>query len=169
MRQTYKFMHTLGAIGMMGAMACLLILLHHLPEPQALDEYARLRIAMGDIASWILLPSLGLVLVGGLLALGMNSAYHNAGWAWLKLATGILVFEWTLTAIQGPIQTQAEVAMRALAGKINVSEIEHTVGAEQISLWIMLGVATVNVVLGIWRPRLTRRKRNRSDEIADSG
>lgn len=48
MRQVYTFTHTPGAIGMIGAMSGLLVLLHHLPEPQALGDYARLRIAMGD-------------------------------------------------------------------------------------------------------------------------
>jgi hypothetical protein len=168
MRPFLKLIHTLGAIGMMGALICLLVLLAHLPDPGELAEYASLRMVMGDIARWILLPSITLVLCGGLLALGLNRTYQNAGWAWIKMATGILVFEGTLVSIQGPLERQAETAARALAGEIDPSRIEVTVGAEFLSIWVMLGVAVVNVILGIWRPRLSRRKSTPAEEPADS-
>ena len=151
-------MHTLGAVGFIGAVASLLVLLNFVPEPAALAEYARLRAAMGAIASWILLPSTALVLFGGLMAMAMTSAYHNAGWAWIKLATGILVFEGTLSAVQGPVQKQAEIAAAALAGRIDPAQIRNTLDAEASSLWILLAVAVVNVVLGIWRPRSKPKK-----------
>ena len=139
-------------------MASLLVLNHFTPEPAALAEYARMRAAMGAIASWLLLPSIAVVLFGGLMAMAMNPAYHNAGWAWIKLATGILVFEGTLSAVQGPLQKQAEIAAAALAGRIDPAQIGDTLGAEAASLWILLAVALVNVVLGIWRPRSKRRQ-----------
>jgi hypothetical protein len=156
MRRLMKFLHTIGAIGLMGAMACLLVLLSFAPAPTALSDYALMRAAMGGIAKWIFLPSLGLTLVAGLLALAVNRAYHSAGWAWAKLATGILIFEWGFTAIQGPMQQEAELSARALAGGVDTATVAESLGAEQISLWVLLAVATANVVLGIWRPRLTR-------------
>jgi len=58
-----KFMHTMGAIGIMGAMACLLVLLSFIPTPTSLLEYALMRAAMDGIATWIVLPSLGLTLM----------------------------------------------------------------------------------------------------------
>jgi hypothetical protein len=151
-----KLLHTIGAIGLMGAMACLLVLLSFTPAPTALSDYALMRAAMGGIATWIFLPSLGLTLVAGLLALAVNRAYHIAGWAWAKLATGILIFEWGFTAIQGPMQQEAELSARALAGGVDTATVAGSPGAEQISLWVLLAVAAANVVLGIWRPRLTR-------------
>ncbi len=169
MRQFLKFIHVLGAIGMIGAMACLLVMLFFLPEPQSLPEYARMRGAMGAIAQYILLPSLGLTLVGGLLGIAWTAAYHNAGWAWAKLATGILVFEWTLVAIQGPMQRQAETAAKAVAGQIDPSMIESTVHAERASLWIMLAIALLNVALGIWRPRFSRQPQAVNDDNRDTG
>jgi hypothetical protein len=133
MRRLLKFMHTMGAIGLMGAMACLLVLFSFTPAPTSLSEYALMREAMGGISTWIFLPSLGLTLIAGLLAIGLNRAYHNAGWAWVKLLSGVLVFEWGFAA--------------TLAASLD---------PEWKSLWVMLAVATVNVILGIWRPRLTR-------------
>jgi hypothetical protein len=96
-----KFLHTMGAIGLIGAMACLLVLLSLTPAPASLSEYALMRAAMGAIATFIFMPSLGLTLIAGLLAMAVNRGYHNAGWAWVKLFSGLLVFEWGLASIQG--------------------------------------------------------------------
>src|SRR5450755_2250643 len=79
MRRLMKFLHTMGAIGLMGAMACLLVLFSFVPSPTSLFEYASMRVAMGGIATLIFLPSLGLTLVAGLLAIPVNRAYHSAG------------------------------------------------------------------------------------------
>ncbi len=156
MRRFLKFAHTMGAIGQIGAMACLLVLLGFLPAPTSLSEYAVMRGAMGGIARWIFLPSFGLTLVAGLLAMAVNRAFHNAGWAWVKLAFGVLVFEWGFTAVQGPMQEEAELSARALAHDVDVSTLGTSLGAESKSLWIMLALAIGNVILGIWRPRLMR-------------
>jgi hypothetical protein len=136
-------------------MACLLVLLIYVPAPTSLSEYALLRGAMGGIATWIFLPSLGLVLITGLLAIALNRAYHNAGWAWVKLFSGLLVFEWGFAAIQGPMQQEAELSARALAHEVDPATLAASLGAEWNSLWVMLAIATANVILGIWRPRLT--------------
>jgi hypothetical protein len=156
MRRCMKFLHTMGAIGLMGAMACLLVLLSLTPAPSSLSEYALMRAAMGGIATWVFLPSMALTLVAGLLAIAVNRAFHSAGWAWAKLATGILIFEWGFAGIQGPMQEEAELSARVLAGEADASTLAQSLGAEQGSLWILLAIATANVVLAIWRPRLTR-------------
>jgi hypothetical protein len=156
MRRLMKFLHTMGAIGLMGAMVCLIVLLGLTPAPAQLAEYALMRGAMGDIARWVFLPSLALTVIAGLLAIAANRAFHNAGWAWAKLASGILLFEWGLVGVQGPMQQEAALAASALAGQVNVADLALSLRAEQNSLWILLAVATANVVLGVWRPRLTR-------------
>jgi hypothetical protein len=155
MRRLMKFLHTMGAIGLMGAMACLLVLLGFTPGPASISQYALMRGAMGGIATWIFMPSLALTLIAGLLAIGVNRAYHSAGWAWAKLASGILVFEWGFTAILGPMQEAAELSSRALAGEVDVATLSASLTSERNSLWVLLAVATANVILGIWRPRLT--------------
>ena len=158
-RRLMKFLHTMGAAGLMGAMAALLVMLSVAPPPSALASYAAVRGAMGAIATWIVLPSLALMLVSGLLAMTLNRAFLNAGWAWLKLATGVLMFEGVLVYVQGPMQQEAEQSAGALAGRVDPATLAATLGPERNTLWVLLVVATANVVLGIWRPRLIRLPR----------
>ena len=146
----------MGAIGLMGAMASLLVMIHVLPAPTALKEYASMRAAMAAVSSMIFLPSLAFVLIAGLLAIAFNPAFHNAGWAWVKLASGILVFESGFVGIHGPMQEEAQRSADALASQVDPSTLATSLGAERNTLWIILAVAAANVVLGIWRPRLTR-------------
>jgi hypothetical protein len=137
-------------------MASLLVLLSLAPPPGALAEYALIRGAMGSIATWIFFPSLGLTLIAGLIALGYSKAFHNAGWAWAKAISGILVFESGFVGILGPMQREAERSAEALAGKIEASSLAASLSAERNTLLILLAVATANVIFGIWRPRLTK-------------
>jgi uncharacterized membrane protein len=151
-----KFLHTIGAIGLMGAMACLIVLLSFMPAPTSLPQYAQMCAATGAVATWIFLPSLALTLIAGLLAIAVNRSFHSAGWAWAKLATGVLIFESGLTAVLGPIQQEAELSARALTGEVDTAALAGSLNSERTSLWVLLAVATANVVLGVWRPRLTR-------------
>jgi hypothetical protein len=48
----------------------------------ALVAYAAVRSAIAALVKWLLVPSLALVLVSGLLAIALNRAYRDAGWAW---------------------------------------------------------------------------------------
>ena len=155
MRTALKFIHILGAIGFLGAIAALLVLQASLPAPAELGQYAALRMAMGSVARWLLLPSMGVVLVGGLLALALTPAYHSRAWAWLKLVLGVLIFEATLVYIQGPMERAARQADAALAGELPAAELAATPGGPG-ALWVVGAVALANVVLGVWRPRLIR-------------
>lgn len=156
MRRLMKFLHTMGAIGLMGAMACLVVLLGFVPAPKSLSDYALMTAAMSGVVTWVFFPSLGLTLVAGLLAIALNRAFHNAGWAWAKLATGVLVFEGGFTSIVGPLQEEAELAARALAGDLDPATLAPSFGSVRNVIWVLLAVTTANVLLGIWRPRLTR-------------
>lgn len=156
MRRLLKFLHTMGSIGLMGAMAALLVLFSVAPPPSSLAGYALIRGAMGAVATWIFLPSLALVLIAGLLAMALHPVYRIAGWAWLKLATGVLMFEGGFVYIQGPMQREAAMSAAALSGHLDPAVLAATIGPERNSLWVLLAVATANVVLGIWRPRILR-------------
>lgn len=151
-----KFLHTMGAVGLMGSMASLIVLLGVAPPPASLPEYAMARGAMGAIARWVFLPSFAMTLIAGLLAMAMSRAYKNAGWAWVKLVSGILVFEWGFVGVQGPMQEAAEQSAAALAGRVDPASLAGALAAEQGSLWVLLAVAAANIALGVWRPKLTR-------------
>ncbi|MBR1088470.1 hypothetical protein JQ621_13450 [Bradyrhizobium manausense] len=156
MRKLMKFLHTLGAIGLVGAVACFLVMAGYAPAPSAITQYAPLSIATGAVATWIFMPSLGLTLVAGLLAMAVNRAFHNAGWAWAKLAMGVLVFEWGFVSVVGPLQQEAEQSARALAGGSDPATLAGELGTRSATLWVFLAIAMANIVLGVWRPRLTR-------------
>jgi hypothetical protein len=156
MRRLLKFLHTMGAVGLLGAMAALLVLLAAAPPVASLAGYAAVRGAMGAVSTWLFLPSLALSLIAGLLAIASNRAFHDAGWAWIKLVSGVLLFEGGLQGIVGPMKDEAERSAAALAGHGDGAPLAASLATERATLWVLLAVATANVVLGIWRPRLLR-------------
>jgi hypothetical protein len=102
---------------------------------------------MAQIAGLVFLPALALTLLSGLLAIAATPAFHDAAWVWIKLATGISVFEGGLVYIQGPIQAAAKAGAAP-------ADLAHTLTAESHTLVVLLLVALVNVALGVWRPRM---------------
>jgi uncharacterized membrane protein len=156
MRLALKFFHIIGAIGLMGALASLIVLIHFAPPPSSVAGYASTYGAMAEICTWIFFPSVALTLIAGLLAIAMTPAFHNAGWVGAKLATGILIFEGGLVNIQGPIQEEAKLSAKALAGPLDPATIAGLHGVGQTTVWVLFAVATANVVLGVWRPRFSR-------------
>ncbi len=146
----------MGAIGFMGSIACLLVLENLASPPSSLAAYALVRREMAAIATCVYLPSFVLTLVPGLLAIAFNPAFHNAGWAWIKAATGILIFAGGLHAL-APIQDEARRSAEALAGGLHALPIAGDLAGEVGTLWLLLVVSTANVVLGIWRQRIIRR------------
>lgn len=158
MRKALKFCHTLGGVGLLGTLITLIIVLALLPDPlQDIHGYAALTELTDRLARWVLLPSLALTLVSGLLSIGAVTAFHSAGWAWLKLATGIVMFEGTLLAVQGPIQREAKLTREFLNGGLEPSVLAGSFDTISYSIIVLGSVAVANVVLGIWRPRLGRR------------
>jgi hypothetical protein len=150
-----KFLHTMGAVGFMGSLACLLVLENLLPAPSSLASYALVCGAMGMIANWVFFPSFLLTLVPGLLALAVNPAFLNATWAWIKAASGILVFAGSLHAL-APIQDEARRSAQAVAGRFDPATLEGVSEGTAATMWVLLAIGTANVVLGIWRQRIIR-------------
>jgi len=54
------------------------------------------------------------------------------------------------------MRQEAELSAAALAGTGDPALLGQSLGAEASTLWLLLIVATANVMLGIWRPRLIR-------------
>lgn len=167
MRKALKFCHTLGGVGLLGTLLTLIIVFVMLPDPtQDIAGYAALTELVDRLARWVLLPSLILTLVSGLLSIGAVTAFHGAGWAWLKLATGVVMFEGTLLAVQGPIQREANLTRQYLSGEVEAAALASSFDTISYSILLLGSVAVVNVVLGIWRPRLGRRRLD-SAQIAE--
>lgn len=158
MRYWLKFGHSMAAMALLGSLAALLVLYQQLPVPaDNLEVYAQLRVAMERITTLVTLPSLVASIVLGLLSMAFVSGFHNAPWAWAKLLTGVLMLEGSLLGIQGPIQREATRALAAMSDLAWVEQLGSTVIAEQRSIWAVGAVATVNVILGVWRPRFSAR------------
>jgi hypothetical protein len=145
----------LGAAGFIGSLACLLAIDHFAPSAQSPAEQVFKDAIMAGIASWIFFPSLILTLIPGLLAIAFNRAFHGAKWAWLKAATGILVFAGGLHAL-APIQERARIGANVVVGQLGVAEPAATDAGEIATMWTLLLVAVANVVLGVWRQRIIR-------------
>jgi hypothetical protein len=142
----------------MGSIASLLVLMSFSPPSTSPAGYALMRGAIAAIAKWVFFPSFALTLIAGMMAIAVNRAFHDAGWAWVKLATGILVFAGCFQVL-GSMQDEVTRSMVALAGKLDPEAVTTPFG-EQSALWVLLAVSTANVVLGVWRPRLTRIRRD---------
>jgi hypothetical protein len=83
-----------------------------------------------------------------------SPGYLDAGWVWVKAATGILLFESGFTRVAGPIQQAGRIAAAALAGRAPPGTVALAFGAERNTLWILLAIALANVALGVWRPKI---------------
>jgi hypothetical protein len=101
-------------------------------------------------------PSLALVLISGLLAIAVNRAFHDAGWAWFKALLGISMFEGTLLTVGAGARRAAELSAAAVGGGGNAAELAQVQRSEWGSLWFLLFLSVVNIVLAVWRPRLLR-------------
>jgi hypothetical protein len=156
LKRILKALHEIGAVGVMGSYAAWLILVIAVPT-DSLVAYAAVRRGIAAIAQWLLVPSLGLVLVSGLLAIAATTAYKDAGWAWLKALLGISVFEGTLLTVGAGARRAAELSALAASGHADSAELAHVLRAESGTLWLLLGLSAANIVLAVWRPRLLPR------------
>jgi hypothetical protein len=83
----------------------------------------------------------------------LTDAFHNAGWAWVKAATGVLLFESGFVGLLGPIQAESERSAKALAGLADAAVLGTRLGPERNTMLILIALCVANVALGIWRPR----------------
>ena len=156
MKRLLKMVHELGAIGVLGSFAACMVLIATSPT-RPLVAYAAVRQGIVAITHWMLVPSLGVVLVTGLLAIAVNPAYHNAGWAWVKALLGITMFEGTLTVVGAGARRAAELSALAASGQDNSAELAGVLHAEWRGLWLLFTLSVINVALAVWRPRFGRR------------
>ncbi len=157
-RRIVKIAHTLGSFGMAGGLAAFMLFVATGPDIAATEAYAAYRQSLNTISNWLILPSMVVTLFSGLIAMAIHFPYHNAGWVWLKLLLGLLVFESTLASVDGPAQQAAAAAQAAVAGEMSVAELSARISDKWVAWWILLTISALNVVLAILRPRFKRRR-----------
>lgn len=148
-RRSLKALHEIGALGLGGGLAACLVINVAASRTSA-DGFIAGRAAFDTIAQNVLFPSLGLVILSGLLSIGATRGYHDAGWAWVKALLGISLFEATLFTIGGS-RKAADVAAAAADPALLVSMLT----AERNTLFALIGICIVNVLLAVWRPKMT--------------
>jgi hypothetical protein len=142
----------------MGSIASLLVLMRFSPSSTSLAGYALMRGAIAEIATWVFSFVLAHSCRGHAGDCRESCiSQHQLGW--VKLATGILVFAGSFQVLAS-IQDEAKRSAGALAGLSDPNSIAASFG-EQSASWVLLRVSTANVVLGVWRPRLTRIRGHR--------
>lgn len=152
LRRLLKFLHTLGAAGLMGGLAALAVVITLAPGALGGADSLPVKEAMAKIAALIIGPSMVVTVIAGLLAIAINPVFHEAGWVWMKAATGILVLEGCLH-VMGPI---GEAAKRGAAGGAGPANTASLLAGEGATLWVLLAVSAANIALAIWKPRLPR-------------
>lgn len=167
MKRLIKIFHSLAGIGFAGGLAAYMLVLSTAPEINATSDYAALRTALDAIASWMIMPSMLLVVTSGLLAMALHYPFHDAPWVWFKAATGLLIFEASLMSIDAPAERAAVAAARAVNGEIDTATLAGLVSDEWKAMWALLVLAAVNVILAIWRPRI-QLGRNADDQAPGS-
>ncbi len=139
----------------MGGLAALAVVVIVTPASIGAAGYLTLMQTMAAIAAWIIGPSVLVTIVSGLLAIAVHSPFHDAGWAWAKAATGILIFEGGLH-VMGPIQEEAKRGAGMLVGNPDSASVATLLTAEGDTLWVLLAVSVANIALGVWRPRFSK-------------
>lgn len=148
-----KALHEIGSIGFGGALlACLVINL--VADRAAAAEFAAARQLFAAIARYVLIPSMAVVVLSGLFALAATRGYMGAGWAWVKALLGLSLFEATLLVV-GSSTRHDELAAALAAGDAAV--VESLLRAERWTLVLLITLGVVNVLLAVFRPRLSSR------------
>ncbi len=151
-----KLLHELGSMGSLGSVVVCLLLLGR-PGAQAHQSIEASSAAVWVVVHWVLLPSFIATILSGLLALVASPPYMESGWAWLKALLSLSLFEASLM-LSGTAQDIALLSRQADLGTEAARQLVQTVRTETGVLWVLLCVCVVNVVFGIWRPRLMRSR-----------
>jgi len=153
MRRLLKFLHSVSGMGYAGGLAAYMLVLASAPPVDSLQSYADLRASLVPVTKWLLMPSMLICLISGLLAMAIHFPFQNAPWVWAKALSGLLVFESSLMAIDGPVKAAASASARAVTGEIDPATLQGLVRDEWGAWWALLAIAVANVALAIWRPR----------------
>lgn len=148
-RRSLKALHELAALGLGGGLAaCLVINLRF--QGDAIESFVAARQCFEAIAQFVVIPSLAVILLSGLLSIAATRGFHDAGWAWVKALLGLSLFEATLLTV-GASRKKDEL----LAVVTDPSLLANLLNAERNTLLALIGICLVNIILAVWRPKLT--------------
>jgi hypothetical protein len=153
MRKAVKFLHTLASCVLIGALLAHGLLLLA-PPPQL--GFADQRAIIGLIGTWLLLPSMAVVLTSGLLSMVVHQPFMEQRWVWTKAALSFLVFLATLH-LQGLAVNSAAFAASIPPGEPVPPALAADLAHEDLMIGIVLAVSVANIVFGVWRPRMKPR------------
>jgi hypothetical protein len=156
-RMVVKILHTLASAGLIGGLFAYMVLLAAAPQDSA-AAYADLRASIAAISNWVLLPSLAVALVTGLASMAVHGPFRDKGWAWIKAALGILMFKGVLTIVSAKADYAATVSARIAEGAAEAEVLSRALAYEWETLITVMILSAANVVLGVWRPRLGRKR-----------
>ena len=156
MKKTLKFFHTLASCGLIGALAGYMVVLVYAHQDTA-ARYADARHIIQALSNYILLPSLGIALVTGLLSMAVHRPFQEFRWVWVKALLGLSMFEATLAIINSKANYAAKVSAKIAAGEADPSVLTSGLSTEWSSLAAIMALSLANIVLGVWRPSLTKR------------
>ncbi|MEM6667114.1 MAG: hypothetical protein AAF638_12015, partial [Pseudomonadota bacterium] len=94
--KTLKFLHSLASAGLIGGLSAYLALLWLAPQDTA-ETYVAMRQSISAINTFVLIPSLGIVIVSGLFAMAAHTPFLKKRWVGVKAVMGILVFKGGVT------------------------------------------------------------------------
>lgn len=155
MRRTLKFFHTLASCGLIGGLTAYGLVLLYAQQGSA-QSYAAMRQTISLLSSYMLLPSLGIALISGLLAMMVHRPFQEMRWVWAKAILGMSLFEATLAIVQAKASSAVEEASRIAAGTGDPAALASLIAHEWMTLGAILALSLVQIILGIWRPRLGR-------------
>lgn len=164
MKKALKFLHLVASAGLLGGLATYLVLAILAPGDSP-AEFAAIRQGIHFVAEWLILPSLLLALVSGLLSIAVHRPFMNLGWPWLKALMGLAMFEGTLLAVQSNARRGAELASKTLSGEGDAAALAELLRHERAGVWMIVALSVANILVGVWRPRLSWR---RSEDTEDN-
>lgn len=157
MRKAVKILHSLASCGLIGGLAAYMVVLVWSPQTTP-SQYTDMRQAIAAISNYILVPSLGVALVTGLVAMMVQRAFQEMRWVWVKAVLGLAIFEATLAVIQGKANEGLSLAQKVASGGETAEALKVALASEWTSLYAIMALSLAQVILGVWRPALYRRK-----------
>lgn len=155
MGKTIKFLHSAASCGLLGGFAAYALVLALAPQ-QTPQQYADMRRIISLAADVLIIPSLGVALVTGLVAMMVNRVYQERRWVWLKALLGLAMFESTLAVVQSKATFAAIASARMAEGGPADPALAEAVASEWVALAALAGLSVAQIALGVWRPSLRK-------------